>query len=309
MTDYDKMDKAYKASKKIFDIRMESERKEDLEVLNAISDNEILIVPGQYDRVEQVFDLFQIRYAIVSPNQLKQVTLHPSQTLIINCPGDGIQGSLLKKIKQFVEDGGFLFTTDWVLKNVLEQIFPEFVRYNGLSTADEVVPVEVVDVTHPYLKGLFPPGADPLWWLEGSSYPIQIVDQGRVKVLVQSRAIAKKYGEAPAIITFSHGKGTVLHMISHYYLQRAELRTERHKANAADYAKELNIPAAVSVQPEFKDVTLGEAESAYTNAQFMANVMIERKKEMLKREKAAGETTTQPKRKKSTKPAKKTGKV
>ncbi len=309
MTDYKQMDKAYKASKKIFDIRMESERKEDLEVLKAISDNEIFIVPGCYDRVEQVFDLFQIRYAIVTPNQLNQLTLHPSQTLIINCPGAGFDRRLLLKIKQFVAEGGFLFTTDWVLKNVLEQIFPEFVRFNGRSTTDEVVPVEVVDASHPYLKGLFPPSADPQWWLEGASYPIQIMDPGRVKVLVQSRAIAEKYGEAPAIITFSYGKGTVLHMISHYYLQRAELRTDRHKANAAEYAKEFKIPAVACSQPEFKDVTLGETESAYTNAQLMANVMIERKKEMLMREKEAAETTTPRKGKKRAKPAKKTGNV
>ena len=38
------------------------------------------------------------------------------------------------------------------------------------------------------------------------------------------------------IETFKHGDdGTVLHMTSHYYLQRAELRTKRHKMSASDY--------------------------------------------------------------------------
>lgn len=41
-------------------------------------------------------------------------------------------------------------------------------------------------------------------------------------------------------INFSkvYSKWTILHMTSHYYLQRAELRTSRHKSSAAKYVME-----------------------------------------------------------------------
>ena len=36
-------------------------------------------------------------------------------------------------------------------------------------------------------------------------------------------------------VWFRWGEGDVFHMISHYYLQRTELRTERHASEAAAY--------------------------------------------------------------------------
>ena len=90
---------------------------------------------------------------------------------------------------------------------------------------DDVVRIEVLDRDHRFLQGVLEDGDDPLWWLEGSSYPIRVLDPERVQVLITSNELEQKYGEAPVAVTFAHGEGEVLHMISHYYLQRAELLT------------------------------------------------------------------------------------
>ena len=282
MGDFNSMNKAYQASKVIIDKRMEKERKEDLEHISQIADNEILIVQGQYDRIEQVFDILQIKYGLLSPSQLRHVSLHPSQTLIINCPGDGIGDPELQKIKAFVAAGGFLFSTDWVLKNVLEQIFPEYVQYNRVESRDDVVKVEVVDKSSPYLKGLFEKNAEPMWWLETASYPIRIVNPEKVKILIQSQEMKERYGEAPIVVTFNYGQGTVFHMVSHYYLQRADLRSDRHKKSASAYAyEEMNLSQEEmkGTESQLAGVSLGEVESAYSSAQFMLNAMAERKKD------------------------------
>jgi len=75
----------------------------------------------------------------------------------------------------------------------------------------------------------------------------------------------EKYGEAPIVITFNYGDGgTVLHMTSHYYLQRAELRTERHKSSAKSYImNEMNFSEkdAEEFKEYLKNLNLGEAES------------------------------------------------
>lgn len=69
--------------------------------------------------------------------------------------------------------------------------------------------------------------AAPVWWLEGSSYPIEILDKKKVKVLVRSEELKRRYKHDPVIISFEWGKGVVYHMISHFYLQRSETRTQK----------------------------------------------------------------------------------
>ncbi|MHA1729410.1 MAG: hypothetical protein ACTSWY_11845 [Promethearchaeota archaeon] len=281
MGDFKQMKKAYNASTKILKTRMAKGRSEDLRTLEQISDNEIIIVPGQYDRIEDVFDIIKIPYGLVDSFKFNDLKLRPTQTLIINCPGDGFSPVNLEKIKIFVENGGFLWSTDWVLQNVLEKIFPEYVEYNKKPTGDDVVKVEVVDKSSPYLKGLFEDeNSDPQWWLESSSYPIKILKPEEVKVLIRSREMKEKYGEDPIVIMFQYGKGTVFHMTSHYYLQRTDLRTDRHKKSAKFFATEMNIGENEIDGKEFEDLTLGEVESAYTSAQFIVNTMIERKKQV-----------------------------
>jgi hypothetical protein len=256
-------------------------RSEDLRTLEQISDNEIIIVPGQYDRIEDVFDIIKIPYGLVDIHRFSDLKLRPTQTLIINCPGDGLSPVNLEKIKKFVEEGGFLWSTDWVLHNILEKIFPKYVKYNQKPTGDDVVKVEVVDKSSPYLKGLFEDeNSDPQWWLESSSYPIEILKPKEVEVLIRSREMKEKYGEGPIVIKFQYGKGTVFHMTSHYYLQRTDLRTDRHKQSATAYAKELNLEKNEFDEDELNDLTLGEVESAYTSAQFIVNAMVERKKQV-----------------------------
>lgn len=291
MGDFESMKKAYSASSKILKKKMERERKEDFKTLNQIMDNEIIIIRGTYDRIEDVFDILKIPYGLMNCHQFEIVNLRPTQTLIINCPGDGFSGTSLEKIKNFVKDGGFLLTTDWVLKFVLEKIFPDYLKYNERPTKDDVVKVEVVDKSSPYLEGMFDKEAEPMWWLESSSFPIEILKPNKVKVLIQSMEMKEKYGESPIVLTFDHGKGTVLHMTSHYYLQRTELRSKRHKKSASEYAvEEMGLfMADVEGDADFKDLSLAEAESAYTSQQFIVNTMVERKKKLETMKAAKGE--------------------
>lgn len=277
------MKKAYQASSKIMEKRMEKERPMDLEVLKQVEESSVIIVAGSYDKIELVLDLIKVPYILIQPNEVNQIDLRTDQILIINCPGT-IDEIGLQKIEQFVKKGGFSFTTDWTLLNVLEKIFPSYVKYNQRPTGDDCVRVEVVDKSNKFLEGLFQADADPIWWLESSSYPIEIIDKDKVKVLVTSREMKKKYGEAPIVITFSYGDGTILHMTSHYYLQRAELRTSRHKASAKEYImSEMGFSEEEAKIKDLDDLTLGEAESAYSTMQFISNVIIEQQKNVKKK--------------------------
>jgi hypothetical protein len=113
---------------------------------------------------------------------------------------------------------------------------------------------------------------DPQWWLEGSSYPIRVLDP-RVRVLITSRELGERYGEPAVAVSFDYGRGEVLHMISHYYLQRTELRTARHAKAGSNYAGEKNVAA----DADLEGLTVGDVESAATSARLMANVIARRK--------------------------------
>ncbi|MFX1278492.1 MAG: hypothetical protein ACFFA3_03695 [Promethearchaeota archaeon] len=286
MGDYKNMEQAYKASSKILEKRMSKERPLDLEILKKVEESSIIIVSGSYDRVETVFDMINVPYVLIAPEEVNQIELNPEQILIINCPGN-IYEDVLPKIKEFVKQGGFLFTTDWALLNILEKIFPEYVKYNQQPTTDDCVAVQVVDKSNKFLEGLFKADEEPIWWLESSSYPIQILDKQKVKILVTSREMEQKYGEAPIVITFDFGDGgTVLHMTSHYYLQRAELRTKRHKMSAKEYIQNemaFTDEEAEEIEKDLEGLTLGEAESAYSTTQFISNVIVEQQKKIKKR--------------------------
>ncbi len=288
MGDFKKMEQAYKASSKILEKRMGKERPLDLEILKEVSDSSIIIVAGSYDKIELVLDLIKVPFVLIQPDEVGQIELKPDQILIINCPGN-IYEEGLNKVQTFVKQGGFLFTTDWGLLNVLEKIFPEYVKYNQRPTGDDCVAVQVVDKTNKFLEGLFKADEDPIWWLESSSYPIEILDKEKVKVLVTSEEMEQKYGEAPIVITFDFGDGgTVLHMTSHYYLQRAELRTDRQKMSAQDYVKSemaFSDTEAEEIEKDLEGLSLGEAESAYTTTQFISNVIVEQQKKVKNRKK------------------------
>jgi hypothetical protein len=291
MGDYKNMEKAYNASAKIMEKKMQKERPLDFDILKEVKDSSIIIVAGSYDKIELVLDLIKVPYVLIEPHEFSQIELNPDQILIINCPGTISEG--LSKIKDFVKKGGFLFTTDWALLNILEKIFPELVKYNQRPTGDDCVAVQVVDKTNKFLEGLFNDQADPIWWLESSSYPIQIIDNAKVNVLVTSKEMKKKYGEAPIVITFNYGDGgMVLHMTSHYYLQRSELRSDRHKTSAKEYAMEemgLSANEAEEMEDDLEGLSLGEAESAYSTTQFISNVIVEQQKKVKLRKKAKKE--------------------
>ena len=170
---------------------------------------------------------------------------------------------------------------------MLEVAFPNTVKYNGKASGDEVVSIEIVDTEDEILKGFIDQEKDaaPVWWLEGSSYPIKVLDKSKVKVLVRSDELKRRYGEDPVIISFEHGKGIVYHMISHFYLQRSETRTKKQGESASTYAKAQGLSAAtVSMFEDMGDeVNYGVVQSAATSSEFVSRAIVKQKKRNMKK--------------------------
>jgi hypothetical protein len=286
----DKRERAYKAAATITREQMRRDAPERARYLDQIETSDVVVVTGQYDRVQEVLDALEVEHTVIQPQELDWLELRPEQLLVVNCPGR-ISAHAVSRVRAFVEAGGSLFTTDWALKHVIEPAFPGVLAFNERPTADDVVRIEVKDPDNIYLQGVMDGQDDPQWWLEGSSYPIRILDAERVQVLITSKELGEKYGEEPVAVWFRWGEGEVFHMISHYYLQRTELRTQRHQASAASYFVEKNVAVNAMMAREMADLSLAEVESAKPSAAFMANVMSDKKRRALERMRAEADRT------------------
>ena len=278
------MDVAYKISNQLVRERLERENPEDIAILDSVAESDIVCVQGTYDHIHLVLNAIGVPFAHVTHSQLQKMDLKPEQTVYVNCPCN-FPAAAARKLSAFVEAGGMLITTDWALKNVLEVGFPNTVKYNGRATGDEVVAVEIVDHEDEILKGFIDQEKDaaPVWWLEGSSYPIEILDKKKVKVLVRSDELKRRYGADPVIISFEWGKGIVYHMISHFYLQRSETRTKKQESSASSYAKAQNMSSSTVMMFEEMEqdapmMNYGIVQSAATSSEFVSRALLKQKK-------------------------------
>lgn len=281
-----KMKKAYELANALVRDRLKSEDAENLALLDTISGEDVVVVDGTYDHIHLVLESIGLPFLRVDHNGLMKLLLRPDQTVFVNCasnfPAEGA-----RKLATFVAKGGQLITTDWALKNVLEAGFPGVVQFNGKPTGDEVVRIEIVDKDDPAIAGFIDEESAPVWWLEGSSYPVKILDQERVRVLVRSKELGERYGEEAVIVRFQHGEGTVYHMISHFYLQRTETREAGQKQKASAYAGVKGASAGTMAAWEAAEqadpnLDYGSVQAANTSVEFVSRTILKQKKKFKK---------------------------
>ena len=278
-----KMSTAYRVAQEMIKDKLKDVDEEMAAEFEELGQSEVIVSIGVHDYIEQVFNGIGLKHNLIDPQQFEKIDLDPDKIIFINCPGS-VSSKGLRNLVTFVQKGGFLFTTDWALKHVIEPGFPGYIKYNNRPTGDEVVRVEILAEEDPFLQSLIGPNDDPQWWLEGSSYPIEIVNQKEVDILIKSKEIEKKYGESAVFVTFDYGKGKVYHMISHFYLQRAETRTARHKKSGAEYAYEkLNMDESRAEKYKnmgIDDAYLSDVEAAYSSSSMMNKILWDKKRKM-----------------------------
>ncbi|MBN1802924.1 MAG: hypothetical protein JW891_15555 [Candidatus Lokiarchaeota archaeon] len=198
----------------------------------------ILAVEGRFEKPKHVVNnMYAAEKTIISPGKLVKYDLDLYDLVLIGCPGDQVSEKLHPRIKTYVENGGWLLSTDWCLVTIVEKIFPGYIRWNQQKTADSVVACQIDEPSHPFLDGVTQEiqrskwsaktskdvqRNEFKWWLETKSYPVQIIDHQKVRVLISSRDIKYKWGEGAVLCYFDFGTkgGRVIHIISHTHLQK-----------------------------------------------------------------------------------------
>ena len=276
-----KMSTAYRVAQEMIKDKLKDVDEDMAAEFEELGQSEVIVSEGVHDYIEQVFNGIGLKHNLINPQQFEKIDLDPDKIIFINCPGN-VSSKGLRNLVTFVEKGGFLFTTDWALRHVIEPGFPGYIKYNNRPTNDEVVRVDILAEEDPFLQSLIGPNDDPQWWLEGSSYPIEILNHKEVDILIKSKEIEKKYGESAVFVTFDYGKGKVYHMISHFYLQRAETRTARHAKSGAEYANEkLNMDQYREEKYKnmgIDDANLSDVEAAYSSSSMMNKILWDKRK-------------------------------
>jgi hypothetical protein len=239
----DTMDQAYRVAGRAVRARLRAERPADARELDGVAPAEVAVVTGQYDHIERVLEATAVPFTRVAADRADSLDWDRLQVLLVSCPGM-IERGARERIAPWVRRGGYLLTTDWALKHLVEPVFPGLLRHNGVQTADTVVRVEGgASADDPLISGFLEAEREPLWWLESASYPIEVLDSARVRVLIRSGEVARSWGADPVVVTFDEGHGTVVHMLSHLYLQRSDVRTTRDAQPAAAYMAEAGYSA------------------------------------------------------------------
>ena len=276
-----KMSTAYRVAQEMIKDKLKDVDEDMAAEFEELGQSEVIVSKGVHDYIEQVFNGIGLKHNLINPQQFEKIDLDPDKIIFINCPGS-VSSKGLRNLVTFVEKGGFLFTTDWALRHVIEPGFPGYIKYNNRPTNDEVVRVDILAEEDPFLQSLIGPNDDPQWWLEGSSYPIEILNHKEVDILIKSKEIEKKYGESAVFVTFDYGKGKIYHMISHFYLQRAETRTARHAKSGAEYANEkLNMDPYRKekyMNMGIDDANLSDVEAAYSSSSIMNKILWDKRK-------------------------------
>ncbi len=217
--------------------KMEALDKKD--VVKAVEKHgKILAVSGRYEKPKKVVEyMYASLKRVIREKDIMKEDLSQYDVVLIGCPGSDIPHASYPKVKDFVMNGGWLITTDWAIRSIIENIFPGFIRWNGAKTADAVVSCQILEPDHPFLEGVLSEIQQSKWqkqtvkntkknefrwWLETRSFPIQVVNHQAVRVLIGSWEIQNKWGESPVLVEFDYGKmgGRIIHMISHTHLQK-----------------------------------------------------------------------------------------
>jgi hypothetical protein len=179
----------------------------------------VVVVRGSADAMEQVLAKAKVNFVVVSPEELADLPLHSKQVVMVNCRGE-MGEEARQRLKRFVTAGGFLYTTDHAVKEVIERLFPNTLAWTGTSTTEEIVPVKLSGTEEDRgLLNALGGNAKELWQVAGGGYPVKVLDAKRVKVLMSSDVVEKKYGTGVIAARFRWEDGQVIHVTGHFFSQ------------------------------------------------------------------------------------------
>ena len=179
----------------------------------------VIVVAGSADHMDQVLRKAGAKFVTVQAEELIQLPLHSQQVLMVNCRGT-MSAAAADRVRRFVKAGGFLYTTDHAVGELVEKIFPDTIAWNHVTTQQQVFPMQVYgDKGARGLLRHLGESASQKWQLAGGGYLIKVLDPHRVETLMESKEVAARYGSGILGVRFKYEDGYVIHVTGHFYTQ------------------------------------------------------------------------------------------
>lgn len=268
------MQNAYRLAAAAVRQRYLEQRPQTLAALDSLRKQDVAVLKGTYDSVENVLDALGLAY-VMSPK-----TLTPKKAgrkvVFANC-ASAYAPTLVSDCEAAVRGGALLVSSDWALSRLIAPGFPGTIARGQGSSRDEVVGIE------PTLGSLWSEvvvlGADPQWWLEGGSEPIAVLDPDNVSIEAESHELLCKYGASPVAASFGWHAGRVFHVVSHFWLKRTRTSTQGSARDFLVRGMKLSpegieaVFAKAKVAPDAID--FASLQSAATSTELIARLLAE----------------------------------
>ena len=226
--------------------RLRENHPADYQTVERLSKDDIIVFPGRMDKIERVLEALKLPFTKVERAAIAGTTFDPTrQVLIFNCNGTGdpLSDDDVKKVHDFVEKGGYFFSSDWELRDLTRRVFPGKIDLAGFTPNKDTVPAKIDPApeaaTHPYLRDVFP--LDPFkraafaWKIHerttlmklGDGVTPLIVSQALTDLLKDTkdqkgRRVPTGSTATPLAVTFKVGLGVAIHVSSHFQDQKSE---------------------------------------------------------------------------------------
>jgi hypothetical protein len=174
----------------------------------------VVDVAGRWDHADKTLTKFGINYTHIKTGEITPEILSGARVLIINCAGE-VRRDRLQYIRDFVQRGGYLLTTDWTLNNMLEQTFPGYLAWNKGINGHSICAATYISPDPVLARGCV---RSAPWKLDAGAHLVRVMRPDIIRVLVASTDLAADDPDRAGVLAclFPFGKGYVLHMVGHF---------------------------------------------------------------------------------------------
>ncbi len=182
---------------------------------SAMAPERLVVISDNYDQAERTLDSLGLQFNIMNKKQFDSYDMSGAQVLIIDCGPHNLSFNGAVKIQNFVKNGGYLLTTDWMIDRLDQNVFPGFIAWSGANNRQKMYEASLVG-KHPALfRHAVTNGA---WKMDIHCHLIRIFNREKVRVLATSPELAQEDpdGLGALAVVFPFGRGYVMHMMAHF---------------------------------------------------------------------------------------------
>jgi hypothetical protein len=219
----------------------------------------VLGINGSLEKVDKAIkNLYAKERDVIDISKLEETDLSKYHLILIGSHAKKF--TFGDKLKKFIEEGGYLVTTDRSLDTIVSNMFPDLIGYEKKEIKGGAVKGEISNLNHPFLRGAAKKNVLK-FWIEENTHPIKKV-RPEIENLVSSKKLEKKYGSGLMMVAFRYKEGMVVHMMPKLHPEKQN--EEGHLAAAHILSNILDEAVSRAVVDEIQRPT-ESGQMAYIN--------------------------------------------